>query len=134
MKLSTLIIEGSRLTDQAFGTYFTYGLPRSKACALGAAQYAWEFVHGRREDELLPELYSTLRDYRAVAPCSCYALQENFYNMISHLNDLHRWSREAIALWVEQVEQKIEEASYADGEKELPGCRVLLLPVLAGVE
>ena len=134
MKLSTLIIEGSRLTDQAFGLYIAFDLPRNKTCALGAAQYAWHVVHGRPASEMLSEFYSTLRDYYDVSPCSCYALRGNIYDIITHLNDVHRWSREAIALWVEQVEPKIEEASDANGEKELPSCRVLLLPVLAGVE
>jgi hypothetical protein len=104
MRLSDAIRLGSTLGPQCFGQYTISG--DNGSCALGAAILA---VDHDEEDvsQLLihfPELL-----LRVVCPDSgtCLNLsfsgRRDFRDVIVHLNDTHRWTREAIADWVDQV-------------------------------
>lgn len=123
MKLSEAIREGAKLSGQAFG-YMTRG---GNACALGAASEWDMFCNGfryMRITELFPILLSVVEK-----PCKCeYVGADNwgvqyhgdqFGPIITHLNDHHLWSREAIAEWVEVVENKLE-AARVDGNNAAP--------------
>lgn len=82
-------------------------------CALGAARDAGypivESAHGYAvEDGRFP----------AVQCPACFARGMvmgpwSLYRVITHLNDLHRWTREKIAEWVESVEPHEESTPLA---------------------
>lgn len=95
MKLSEAIRLGALLHPQTFGATRKYAVIRNEivgTCAIGAAreagysrEFSWE-VTGR-----------------------CPACEHNtttwaLPNLMAHLNDFHRWTRERIADWVETVE------------------------------
>lgn len=128
MKLSEAIREGSRLSLQAFGT-MNKG---SGACALGAAV---EHLAMRGEIPMEYGLCSTWntdpleKRFPAMLsnvppPCKCEPLEGYMHHVsckydgtlmlaIIHLNDEHAWSREAIAEWVEVIENKLEAEANA---------------------
>jgi hypothetical protein len=94
MKLSEAIRLGAMLHPQCYGMSmrFATGSDRVIAtCALGAAEaagYSWG-LEGNRQMVRCP--------LDAAVSMSLSA-------MIAHLNDVHLWTREAIADWVETVE------------------------------
>lgn len=123
MKLSEAIREGSRLSLQAFGGLGEGG----KTCALGAAG-EWVYFVGEAtwggcpaaEWTQLPMVIAKVD----ILPCGCDEARGSDYGLcgydvnnvaavIAHLNDTHKWSREAIAEWVEVVENKLETARAA---------------------
>ena len=95
MRLSEAIRLGAMLGPQAFGATFE----NEKSCALGSALRAisitdrpwtatadvWPFVYTRAQHPVLGDTYLVI-------------------TIIRELNDLHRWTREAIADWVATVE------------------------------
>ena len=107
MKLSEAIRLGAMLRPQAFGDY-TDGVG---TCAIGAACEAYG-VPLNADTELLP--WSELLEATDVATCPVcgvsgpFESDEAFYGLIPHLNDDHRWAREAIADWVETIERAQE--------------------------
>jgi hypothetical protein len=106
MRLSEAIREGAKLGPQWFGI-LTMSMPdgRVGCCALGAAGLA---VFGKdatinetaikgafpllAKDAYYPGAAAKFRAYRQVGAC------------VTSLNDGERWTREAIADWVETVE------------------------------
>lgn len=102
MKLSDAIRLGALLHPQCFGsmTRWRYGgeLPSAVGddevigtCALGAAEAAGygDVFYSGDADMACPE---------------CPQWTNGLAQVIAHLNDWHRWSREAIADWVATVE------------------------------
>lgn len=102
MKLSDAIRLGAMLHPQCFDRMEVRGfLTDGKVvatCALGAAiqaGYRLEYVGAT-----------------SLVPCpvpQCHGFLDtshmvNLYAMVTHLNDWHRWTREAIAGWVETIE------------------------------
>ena len=90
-----------RRPEQAFGDYF-HG--RHASCALGAA-YEGMYrlpgdMDGRRPTKDLEEYFDCLDG--TVRPCPGEGCRKvlTLSALIVHLNDEHRWSREAIANWV----------------------------------
>lgn len=67
------------------------------------------------------------------SPCNCpFAKTEKNTNVliIWHLNDVHHWSREAVAEWVEVIENEI---AKKDEKTEIPSTEVVNgKPVLVG--
>ena len=59
---------------------------------------------------VLPQWFSRLVDIRVIPPCGCSLGISTFFNVIPHLHDVHCWTREATAMWVEYVEKSIEVA------------------------
>ena len=108
MRLSEAIREGSKHTEQAFGDYQDgYG-----TCALGAAMDAfgvrlsnWRAVAQWEQDYLLPVPING-------CPLSCGATDRgddegpivDIGDAVIHLNDVHRWTREQIADYVQTQE------------------------------
>lgn len=103
MPLSAAIRLGAMLHPQCFGRIAIYGytqateLPQIVAtCALGAA---WAAIGC---DERTPaEWERFLREWAACPHCTRVA---PLTAMITHLNDIHRLSREAIADFVQSIE------------------------------
>lgn len=100
MPLSTAIRLGSMLKPQNFGSFYDHDATGRviSSCALGAALDA---VGGATQKvfSLFPILWflNTL-----ACPAGC-EWQKNM-PLVAHLNDQHRWTREQIAAWIEQIE------------------------------
>ena len=101
MTLSEAIRLGAMLKPQAFATLWD---GRGGACALGAAFDAI----GIGEDQSacdVPEPYRSWLGQRAECPvCPDEGGEYTRQETIAHLNDMHRWTRERIADWVETTE------------------------------
>ena len=99
-QLAQAILDGSHARpDQAFGDYF---LGRRASCALGAAYEGMYHlpldatgIRPKHLERLFDCLEYTLRN----CPEGCRK-RLSLGAMILHLNDDHRWTREAIAAWV----------------------------------
>lgn len=103
MLLSDAIIEGSKLKPQGRGQLEADG----KTCAIGAAieGAGYQCHFGPVSTDVFPQL---LR--RVEKPCKCAIPTDELtlYCVVTHLNDFHRWTREACAGWVMTVEKQIE--------------------------
>ncbi len=126
MRLSEAIRLGAMLKPQAFGDY-TDGIG---TCALGAANEAIGLSANDDETEgPWPFIAIGL-------PCpSCGVTlgadpETGLGEMVEHLNDYHRWTREVIADFVETIEAQ-HEASMA--KDSAAGCDESQ-PVVCGVE
>lgn len=122
MKLSEAIRLGSMMKPQGFGDFYITPIWKSNgplgleiplheaSCALGAALDATD-----TDDSDYPDAWNPLVDFRRQCPqCSTY--QEIVWDVIVHLNDDHRWTRERIADWVEQIE--IEQERREQSERQ----------------
>lgn len=114
MNLSEAIRVGSKLREQAFGTLFQNKGP-GKTCALGAAAECVGILGKCLDAGMLQPLYLRFDVLRAepgstFAPCSCErtAVGDELVIQIAHMNDHHKWSREAIAEWVETIENQLD--------------------------
>lgn len=114
MKLSDAIREGAKLRPQCFSqTYFHEGC----SCALGAALEAVGFSYGdmgRIRSTVLGDLFPILLSHRDEhglydCPIAGCPYKQSPFSVIAHLNDHHRWTREQIADWVEQIEVASEQ-------------------------
>lgn len=145
MKLSEAIREGSKHNEQVFGMLVTdFG-----TCALGAAlcgigkfpvknengYWYWDNLHfhGMLQYENWEYYFPILRKVPKVCHLCDYVVKYNGYGMISHFNDKHHWTREAIAMWVETIENEIESQEAAgdhlDGAHNEKDAEVQALPV-----
>lgn len=121
MKLSEAIRLGSMLHPQGFEELRSYqyddlgAVIGMKTCALGAAQAAGYWL----DDICITRLQ-----------CPACATVEWLDNLIPHLNDDHRWTREAIADWVETLELRKEIRETAVKETNAP-TDLVLQPLLA---
>ena len=92
-----------RRPDQAFGDYY---VGRRASCALGAAyegMYALaEDMNGRHPTRDLDWYFDCLDTKLCWCPVEGCKKHLVLAAMIVHLNDAHKWSREDIAVWVEQ--------------------------------
>ena len=115
-ELAKAILDGSHARpDQAFGEYFQ---GRRASCALGAAYEGMYHLpldaQGIRPIHL-ERLFDCLEYTLRSCPLGCKK-RLSLGAMILHLNDDHRWSREAIAAWVSPPEEpaKAEGAATPD--------------------
>ena len=104
-ELAAFIRSGaSRRPEQAFGDYFK---GQRASCALGAAYEGLyrlpRQVEGARPTRDLEWFFDCLEG--TVRPCPVEGCRKRLVlsAIIVHLNDVHRWSREAIAGWLEQL-------------------------------
>lgn len=101
MRLSEAIRLGSMMKPQAFGNF--YGPERESSCALGAAFDACGMeVFGPDTKFDGPFGLEYFEDEYEIIACPVCGIAE--WPTIGHLNDFHRWTREAIADWVETIE------------------------------
>jgi hypothetical protein len=99
-ELAKAILDGAHVRpDQAFGDYF---LGRRASCALGAAYKGMYRLPGDASGirpKHLERLFDCLEWSLRSCPEGCKE-RLSLGAMILHLNDDHRWTREAIANWV----------------------------------
>jgi hypothetical protein len=92
-----------RRPDQAFGDYY---VGRRASCALGAAYEGMyrlaEDMGGRRPTKDLEWFFDCLESTIRWCPVEGCKKHLVLSAMIVHLNDVHEWSREEIAVWLEQ--------------------------------
>lgn len=115
MRLSEAIREGSKKTYQCFHSFFAFtslDAGRTGACAIGAAVY--DKLKNMRLDETPAEIAERFFPILLVGDIQCPACdlspdpRQTLRYVVQHLNDYHSWSREAIAEWVETIENKLE--------------------------
>lgn len=119
MKLSEAIRLGAMLRPQTSGALF-YRLRDGSgigSCALGAAaealgaEAAIGITSERNADAFLDRQFRAFMRTKLTCPCAdpnlCWAAghQQELGVVIVTLNDMHKWSRERIADWVETVEK-----------------------------
>lgn len=111
MPLSTAIRLGSMLKPQNFGSFYGHdGTGRvASSCALGAAVDAVGGV-AQKVFSLFPILWSL---NKLACPAGCEWPKNT--PLVAHLNDHHRWSRERIASWIEEIEnEKVSNANQSE--------------------
>lgn len=105
MKLSEAIRKGCQGTLQAQGRY--YEKRTGALCALGAARKAFGDKPEEMNGALInnSRLHSLLFDNERVNPATkknfTTEFKEKVFSVIQDLNDTQRWTREAIADWLE---------------------------------
>lgn len=103
--MSEAIREGAKLRPQARG----WTIKDGKTCATGAALEAIEGTVNESDLGYVERLFSLYPYTRTKADCpeACghYDGDSTVLSMIAHLNDVHRWTREAIADWLEEIER-----------------------------
>jgi hypothetical protein len=106
MTLSDAIRLGSMIRPQAFEWLFSDG----GSCALGAALEATgtEYRANCFMEDAMNSMPAEWQMGATVCP-ACPACSSRIL-IITHLNDSHKWTREAIAAWLETVDQPTVEA------------------------
>ncbi len=103
IRFSEAVRLGAMLTKQARGDYFRYGRGGEvvATCAYGAALLAVGAADKENRDSQPRWPYM-----RRLAVCPARGCGEvhRRSDLVMHLNDDHRWSRERIAAWVETLE------------------------------
>ena len=93
MRLSQAIREGCKGTYQV---YYTMSDGKGGFCAAGSAEKALMEVNSRIND--------FIKFLRQPINCPVCTYSRTIDTTIPHLNDFHRWTREAIADWVSTLE------------------------------
>jgi hypothetical protein len=115
MKLSEAIEAGARLRPQSFGYYFT-GTARADACScVFGAVYEVTYPDAPLSHDAVVTIFDTMADeyplLNSLEKIFCpecagdVVTHDNLTNIIIHLNDDHRWTRERIAEYVRRFEQ-----------------------------
>ena len=117
MRLSEAILLGSVGTEQSFNSFYDNG----RTCALGAALAAVGRLQtfGIQENN---DCCVSFWPWAFLEKASCPLCKSKGYvlTMITHLNDIHHWTRPRIAEWVatvEPVEQPLVETVIAKVEE-----------------
>jgi hypothetical protein len=102
--LSEAIREGAKLSEQAFGDL----VEGDKKCAIGAALEALGLLEKVSETGNVPGLLFQQYTYLGQT-VACPRCRQQFDMGLAcvHLNDDHRWTRESIADWLAQQEEKL---------------------------
>jgi hypothetical protein len=115
MKLSEAIILGSMMKPQISGSYYS----KDGTCALGAALDAVGRLHrgkGGPSGRLLkiwPWLTWHVSGFKCKA-CGTRRPASDMQDVVIHMNDGHKRSRESIASWVAEIENDVEKAIRRD--------------------
>ena len=102
MKLWKAIVKGSKYRPQCGGDFF--GL-EGGSCALGAAVEGIVGPNFGGKEAFARSIYMATKETYRVCP-KCKETMKPYGHAIAHVNDLHGWSREAIAEWVKTIEDK----------------------------
>lgn len=114
LKLSEAIRLGAMLKPQAFDALVSGEGGKGGSCAIGAAIEAF----GIEMDEFACDLLAARVSFPVVGcPCCLAAGFGKKLDVIMHLNDVHRLTREQIADWVATIEPQTE---TAEPEVSLP--------------
>lgn len=113
MKLSEAIRLGAMLRPQGFDDYWD----GDGSCAIGAACEANGITAASRHTGTIADfekpydsIFKQVCPACGVKPDSSHESAAGFINTVVHLNDKHRWTREAIADWVATIEAQHEAA------------------------
>jgi hypothetical protein len=109
MRLSEAIRLGAALRGQAFG--FGYSEFKQRTCAVGAAAEAVGLYKIDAEGRCVQtdvDIFAALPMLKVPTICPLCRYRGATGNVMAHLNDWHRWTREAIADWV-VVEETVAE-------------------------
>ena len=98
MRLSEAIRLGTMITSQAFRTLFT----GDRACAWGAALLAVGAPPGRAVRSAALSRWPWA--FAVSVSCPSCGRSRLVCEVIAHLNDDHRWTREEIGAWVGEIE------------------------------
>ena len=103
-ELADAMLEGiGRRPDQSFGEYYR---GRRSSCALGAAYEGMyrlpDNPDGTRPTKDLEWFFDCLEGSVRKCPADGCRKRLTLASILVHLNDEHRWSREAIASWLEK--------------------------------
>lgn len=91
---------------EAFGlVVFDGGAKNFPGCTLGVPGI--DRLTGKPDNNCIlpPPWFDALVNVWAGYPCPCGG-EGTLFKIIQHLHDVHRWSREATALWVGTLEEK----------------------------
>lgn len=106
MKLSQAIRLGAMLRPQAFNEYRS----RHGSCAMGAAAEACGVLaDSDAAMSTLEKEFDAATPQTACPSVDCYPIKRDITNLVVHLNDVHHWTRECIADWVETIEAAQEQ-------------------------
>jgi hypothetical protein len=110
VELSEAIRIGAQKRPQGHWDFFTVEDGQVLSCALGAAfegiaNYDADPAGYRTVYRKLNECFSATLDAPTQCPV-CHFSTVEVRKIIVHLNDTHRWTREAIADWVETIEKQ----------------------------
>lgn len=119
--LSEAIREGAKLNPQSTRLYIQVGC----TCAWGAAVQATRALNGdplfKGSDSGICDAVEQLeRVYRYVkekARCPACSQAKTLNDAVHHLNDRHKWTREAIADWLESEEEKLGYITLTEKEE-----------------
>lgn len=117
--INDLIRLGCRYGPQIRGTYINR---RTKgSCVVGAILFGLgmtseEIMRCTESDESYNELTQLVRKSYPVldiakVPCPICEEISNTITTLMHLNDIHLWSREAIGMWLETIESRLNTRS-----------------------
>lgn len=110
MRLSDAMRVGSARHPQGFGRFVIYGASGYdevvSTCAMGAACEAVEPEHVRTFGDVIDRHWRAL--VATPAECPVCHIRVTVCAVIVDLNDGHRWTREAIAEWLEPLERAFE--------------------------
>ena len=117
IELADAIAEGAkRRPSQAFGEYFS---SKGGSCALGAAYEGMyrlpDNADGTRPTKDLEWFFDCLEGSVRKCPADGCRKRLTLASILVHLNDEHRWSREAIAAWLEKENGSKEGAPAPHG-------------------
>lgn len=115
---SEAIREGAKLHPQGFKKFYEDG----RTCAFGAGMQAVAsdelFAHFSICYDTYP--YLNADDVTRSCPGGCGLFLDTLAVAIFHLNDDHRWSREQIADWLSEEEEKLGFILITEEEKSEP--------------
>lgn len=128
MYLSEAIRIGAAMKPQTFGTYND----NVGTCALGAMWDAFRTQPAEQQSKLFNHAFIFAeQDMTMRENCPECGGRQNFpngqNNLIPHLNDYHKWSREAIADWLETMEVKYSIRPMVAIEPEPVSCAVPMM-------
>jgi len=81
----------------------------------GPDQFIRDETVGMGTKAAVPEEWNALLNTHEIPPCECKTLRmaSPVLLLVWHLHDVHRWSREAVAEWIEMLENAMEAKAIA---------------------
>lgn len=70
----------------------------------------------------VPDEWAAVTSSRELPPCACgqrFYVLDVVMTLVWHLHDVHGWSREAVAEWIETIEKKIEKRAAEQEARRL---------------
>lgn len=130
--LSDAILDGAKLRRQGYDRCVDM---EGRTCALGAAIHA---IDGEPSEayHLIHEAFPRLAQAFSKCPdMLCRDTNLTIVDLVPHLNDFHRWTREQIAAFVSTIEEKlglVEVLTETSTNSVTEGSPISEVPVIAG--